>query len=80
MKDKQSFIIGFLLSACMFLFMGQTYKNSDIQRYYLSSHLIQGYNTIFYETIFDTYTGEILERKWYNEKDFKKSDNTKTTY
>lgn len=80
MKKNNSFIIGFLVSGCAFLFMGQTYQESNSSRYHLNTHVIQGYNTIFYETIFDTHTGQVLDRKWYNEKDFKKSEKTKTTY
>ena len=80
MNKNKSFIVGFLISTFIFLFMGQTYEKSNNQRYHLNSHLIQGYNTIFYETVFDTYTGKIIDRKWYNEKDFEKSKNTKTSY
>ena len=36
----------------------QTYEKSNNQRYHLNSHLIQGYNTIFYETVFDN--GKVL--------------------
>jgi len=71
MKNTKSILIGFLIATSMFLFMGQTNSNKNEGRYQISNFVIQGYNTKFYETTFDTYTGKIIDRKWYIESDYK---------
>ena len=55
MKDFKSFLIGFLMCACMFLFMGQTSSSSGQGKYQLSAN-----GNLIY--IVDTQTGET----WHN--------------
>ena len=70
MKNTTSIIIGFLIATSMFLFMGQTKSNQSNARYQISNFVIQGYNTKFYETTYDTFTGKVIDRKWFIESDY----------
>tara|TARA_Y100001970_G_scaffold137457_1_gene169158 strand:+ start:991 stop:1296 length:306 start_codon:yes stop_codon:yes gene_type:complete len=90
MKDIKSMIIGFLLATCMFLFMGNTENDKQVDESKIVSALndinltlIEGnkngryqitnlhnipYDNSIYETILDTKTGEIFNRKKLHSK------------
>ena len=71
MKKIESILTGFLFTTLMFLFMGQTTTENDIDRYQLNQYAVQGYTTKLYETIFDTKTGQVISRTYSDESDYK---------
>jgi len=78
MKDIKTFIIGFLSSTCIFLFLGNTNKDiNNNSKYQLSATALDtGFFEGYFEIIFNTETGEVLSRKKIKQKDIEyiKSD------
>ena len=70
MKDIKSFLIGFLMCACMFLFMGNTSSNSGNGKYQLSTTMKEKHWEIF-ETIINTQTGKVISRNGVDQGDYK---------
>ena len=74
MKNIKTFIIGFLSSTCIFLFLGNTNKdnnnNNNNNKYQLSATALDtGFFEGYFEIIFNTETGEVLSRKKIKQKD-----------
>ena len=92
MKDIKTFLIGFLTCACLFLIMGQTMGDEQLEqmknmakqmkdaglmpepvgRYQISISTQQ--NKGVFETILDTKTGEIFNRKRVKFNQYSKID------
>tara|TARA_B100002051_G_C16115544_1_gene337358 strand:+ start:205 stop:417 length:213 start_codon:yes stop_codon:yes gene_type:complete len=63
MKDFKSFLIGFLMCACMFLFMGQSFPTEDVGTY-------QAYVKDGKEYMLDTTNGDVYFRKWMKKNQY----------
>ena len=63
MKDIKSYIIGFLMATCMFLFMGQTMSDTQIGRYeieVLHNDTLSADINYYNYFLFDTKVGEVI--------------------